>query len=144
MQTTNHKVITIKELNQKIGGKKDLYNKLNERFYLPKITSKGVTSEYLQKYVLAGNQILKLERKDMDFSVTPRFPGKVNLDEILVKFNDFLRGKNKPQLGFEEGYNPNIKWVIRAIRHCDPNDEMKLFEKKENIEDCITRIVDKE
>jgi hypothetical protein len=141
---SNQKSITIKEINEKLGGKKDIYNKLNEKFYLPKLSSKGVTSEYLKKYIIAGNSILKLQRTEMDFSALPKFPGKVNLDEIMVKFNEFLKSKSKPPLGFEEGYNPNVKWLIRAIRHCDPHDEMKLFEKKENVEDSLIRIVDKE
>jgi hypothetical protein len=52
--------IEISRLNAVIKKKKLTYEKLNKRYYLPDINSKACSNRYLQKYILAGNEILKI------------------------------------------------------------------------------------
>ena len=112
--------ITIQELRERLRGKKDIYRALSKKFYLPDFGSKALTDEYLAKYLVAGPSILKLERSKMNFIVLPKLPGKVNIDNMITKFGDYLRSKHLPQLGFEEGYNPDLEWLLRAVTYLDP------------------------
>jgi hypothetical protein len=138
------KVVPIKEINSRLGSKSDLYRKLAKRFYLPKIDSKATTIEYLQKYFLAGPPILKLERNAMQFIDLSHLKGQFNIEELMLRFDEYLKKKKLPPLGMEEGYTPDLEWIIRAIKHCDPHDELRLFVKGENIENSVTRTFDKE
>ena len=78
--------ISLQELNLKLGGKQDIYSALSKKYYLPASGSKALTGTYIEKYLIAGPPILKLERSKMHFIQLPRLQGQANIDNILLKF----------------------------------------------------------
>jgi hypothetical protein len=86
--------------------KRELYNMVGHRYYLPPCTSKGVTREYLVK--VHRNQLFRvatLELKHFEVELTGPMTKRVGIQNnalLMRKLNVLLLSKGQTQLGFDE------------------------------------------
>ena len=86
--------------------KKDLYQQLAHRFYLPPFSSRGVTREYLVKVhkercLRVPLMALKHFEVDLTGAITRRV-GIPNNCLLVRKINILLKSRNEAELGFDD------------------------------------------
>ena len=95
-----------KELN-----KKKLYNILSSRYFLPPITTKGITREYLVK--VHRHEVFTVpvfELKHFEVELTPSMMKRVGIpnNSLLVrKLDGLLASQAQPPLGFDDFEPPD-------------------------------------
>jgi hypothetical protein len=86
--------------------KKELYDMLVHKYYLPPYSSRGVTREYLLKvYNEKVYSVLLLELKHFEVELTPKMTRRVGIQNnglLVKKLNLLLISKNMNPLGFDE------------------------------------------
>lgn len=89
--------------------KKEIYDMLVHKYYLPPYSSRGVTREYLLKvYNDKCYRVLLLELKHFEVELTPKMTRRVGIQNnglLVKKLNLLLYSKNMHPLGFDE-YDP--------------------------------------
>ncbi len=113
-----------KELSIKIKNKSQLYDVLSKVYYLPELSSRAATTDYLRKYTDKEPQILMLKRKEIT-----RHHYRYAL-ELLELLENMLKIEKKYRTGIEAHALPNIDWLMDAILHLDPSDPHQLLQPK--------------
>ena len=118
--------------------KKKLYNLLSIRNFLPPLTTKGVTREYLVKAY--RNEVytiplydLKHFEVELTLQMTKR-AGMPNNSLLVRKIDGLLQSRHQPVLGFD-AYEPpdevnssNKNWLYRVARFVDTHNILQFFE----------------
>ena len=89
--------------------KKEIYDMLLHKYYLPPYSSRGVTREYLLKvYHDKYYRVLLLELKHFEVELTTKMTRRIGIQNnglLVKKLNFLLSSKNMNPLGFDE-YDP--------------------------------------
>ncbi len=118
--------------------KRRLYNMVAVRRFLPPLTTKGVTREYLVKVYRDEVYTIPLyELKHFEVELTLQMNKRVGIpnNSLLVrKIDALLRSRDQPLLGFDL-YEPpdevdmvNKNWLYRVARYVDPHNMLQFFE----------------
>ncbi len=94
---------------------------------MPSYHSSAITEDYLQRFVLANQRVLKIERSQLQFIDVPKKLRNKNCFELLNILEEFLKKKNINQTGIEHGKLPDPEWIIRILKHLDPLDTCNVF-----------------
>jgi hypothetical protein len=132
----------ITSLNEILKSKKEIYDILSEKYFLPNYQSKAINKDYLKKYMIQGTAILKIERSTMKNVYIAKMRQGLSINEILEKFDAFLHQKSLPPTGFTPGCNPDTEWLLKIIKLADPEDTMGIFSASLPFESTITRELD--
>ena len=98
--------------------KRELYNMLAHRLYLPPLTSRGVTRDYLLK--VHREQYFRvplLELKHFEVELTPAMMKRVGLQNnalLMKKLNALLVSRKQKELGFETFDPPDEVDTVQA------------------------------
>lgn len=111
--------------------KKALHTRLNNEFYIPDHTTRGVNRAYLVGVFLGAKwRVPLLEWKRFDAELTPAQKTKAPIlcgSNAAAKINRFLEETNRPTLGFSPGLFPDEKWFINVARYIDKANVTGLF-----------------
>lgn len=118
--------------------KRKLYNLLAIRNFLPPLSTKGVTREYLIK-VYKGEvyTVLIFDLKHFEVELSTSMLKRVGIpnNSLLVrKLNGLLASRDLPPLGFDDFEPPdevrlhNKNWLYRVARFVDVNNILQFFE----------------
>lgn len=118
--------------------KKELFETIAENYYIPPLSSKGVTRAYLLQ-VHGGNvfRVTKSELRHFEVDLTPSMQRRVtNISNSLVvrKLNILLRQTGKKTLGFNENEVPDQNWLCRVARFVDRTNVTELFDSPVKLE----------
>ena len=111
--------------------KKALHGRLNNEYFLPEHTTKGVNRDYLVG-VFTGQyfRVPLLEYKRFDAELTPaqkkKCPILCGIDAV-VKINRLLQETHRPPLGFNTGVYPDEKWFLSIARYIDKSSVTGIF-----------------
>ena len=108
MVKSESKKIPISQLNNILGPKKSLYDKLIIRGdYLPDIKSRCINNVYL--YKVLNKKVFHLPRKGLE-------NGYIFKNISIAKLIQILETLAKLDLGFDEFNPPNRDWLINYIK----------------------------
>ena len=119
--------------------KKKLYNLLARTNFLPPLTTKGITREYLVK--VHRNEVYTIpvyELKHFEVELTLEMmkrAGMPNNSLLVRKIDGLLHSESKPALGFDayeppdEVNNCDQNWLYRVARYVDKKNMLQFFER---------------
>ena len=118
--------------------KKDLYQMVAHKHYMPPYGSRGVNREYLIK-VYKGRclRIPLLALKHFEVELTNAQTRRVGIPNnclLVRKLNILLRSKGEPELGFDDMEPPeevgcsDQSWLFRVARFVDQTNLLEFFE----------------
>jgi hypothetical protein len=112
--------------------KRDLYEMVNETYFIPPYSSKGVTRFYLiQVHKARVFRVKKNELKYFEVELTPDMQRRVSniSNAILVrKLNVLLCKTGRQPLGFSEFDVPDQGWLYRVARYIDTSSITEFFD----------------
>jgi hypothetical protein len=138
----NSATLPLKLIIQYLKNRDIVYERLNQQFFLPALNSHAVNADYLLKYILIDQKILKIERHQMMNLAIPKTRRHFTVVELVEKLEDFLRSKQLPPTGFSPGCSPDQEWLLKVFLHLDPGDSLQIFDKYVPIEETVVRSVD--
>jgi hypothetical protein len=103
--------------------KKNLYQMLAARYFIPEENSKGVNRRYLVK--VFTNSVFRVDLmvfKRFEVELTSSQQKKapfLNSADVFVKVNHLLAEMGAPELGFEIGQFPEDAWLYKIARYID-------------------------
>lgn len=125
--------------------KRDLYLMLQHRNYLPPMTSKGVTRDYLLKvHKLQVFTVPLIELKQFEVALTNQHTKRVGLANnalLIRKINALLKSRGLKELGFDDFDSPDEvgsshqTWLFRVARFIDQGNVLEFFEAPVRAED---------
>jgi hypothetical protein len=118
--------------------KKKLYNLLATRNFLPPLSTKGITRDYLLKAYRGEVYTIPLyDLKHFEVELTleqTKRAGMPNNSLLVRKIDGLLRSRGQAQLGFD-AYEPpdevdivDKNWLYRVARYVDVNNILQFFE----------------
>jgi hypothetical protein len=113
-------------------SKKAFYNMLNLKYYMPPVTARGVTRDYLLK--VHRDQVFRVDQVELrqfEVNLTPAMNKRVGLLNncfLVRKVNVLLRSREQPELGFDEYDPPDENWLYKIVRFLDPTNILEFFE----------------
>ena len=118
--------------------KKDLYQMVAHKHYMPPIGSRGCNRDYLIK-VYKGRcyRVPLLALKHFEVELTSAMTRRVGIPNnclLVRKLNILLRSKGEPELGFDDMEPPEEvrflqqAWLFRVARFADPTNLLEFFE----------------
>ena len=125
--------------------KRKLYSMLSLQYFLPSITTKGITRDYLVK--VYKNEVLTVplfEIKHFEVELSPAMTKRAGIpnNSLLVrKMNGLLSSRQMPPLGFEDFEPPEEvssckkNWLYRVVRFIDPQNMLQFFESPVHVGD---------
>lgn len=112
--------------------KKELYEVINEDWFLPPFHSRGVTRDYLLKvHRNRAFRITHIDIKRFEVELTPEHQKKVQgmgHAVLIRKLNILLEFNNQKTLGFSEYDMPDQAWLHRVARVIDPTSLTEFFQ----------------
>jgi len=131
-------IVDLETLNEKVGGKQNLYQILSSDYYLPKFDSHACTVNYLTKYTQNPIPIYVCELEGT--KIFQRRWKHNNAEELLDKLEQLLRQKGKKPTGMDRLTLPNLDWLCTVLHKEDPEDTLGLF-KRQNMGFSLNRDV---
>ena len=120
------------DLDTRSLEKKELYEMINETFFIPPYTSKGVTRLYLIN--VHKNRVFRVKKTELKYfevELTSEMQRRVSniSNAILVrKLNVLLQKTGRLGLGFSEFDVPDQAWLYRVARYIDSTNVSEFFE----------------
>ena len=112
--------------------KRELYEMVNETYFIPPYSSKGVTRFYLiQVHKCRVYRVKRTELKYFEVELTADMQRRVSniSNAILVrKLNILLQKTNRLPLGFSEFDVPDQGWLYRIARYIDTSSITEFFD----------------
>lgn len=122
MQTTSQ------EISLKVKTKKQLYEILAKKFYLPKYESRAISRNYLLNFILKDIPIFTMKRAEIiHYNFRHRHKTSCELLEIL---EDLLKKKELPPTGLTALSLPDRSWLLNCILYLDGDDENQLLSRR--------------
>lgn len=131
---------SLQELSYYAKSKDDLYYGLAGTYYLPKLSSKSVTMDYLREISKSNSQFLKVpveEIRPMNLEFK-----KIGVDDVIERLNNHLVTNGYKPTGFDSLHLPDVQWVADICRWADPSDQLKVFKKPVPMEATLKRELD--
>lgn len=117
--------LTTREIQEKVKNVTQLYHIIAKEYYLPDLSSKAITKDYLLKYILKDCPIFTMKRVDV---VHHHFRfRKYTSAELLEHLENMLKAKGKKPAGLSFHTLPDQQWLLNTILHVDPNDPLRLI-----------------
>ena len=88
MDVSSHTEVTFDELNCVLGSISDAYGWVSRKYYLPSITSKAITRNYLMRMIFAKSDVLKVPNTIQKNFI--EYKG-MTVGEMLEKLDAFLK-----------------------------------------------------
>ena len=133
---------SISQLNSIFNTRFQLYKACNIVYFLPEWGCKAIDMEYLENIQsLDPNhpKILAIERTSMNNEVVDTRNKQYDALGLLNTLEELCKEKHLPPTGFTSLILPNVEWLLKVIKHIDPEDEYNVFARKVSITETITR-----
>lgn len=141
MEIASHSQVTLQELNIVLGTVSDAYAVLSQKYYLPDLSSKAITKEYLKKIFFSNVKILRVPR-----TITSNYVDYkgTTVPEMLEKLEDFLKKNDYPSTGLDGNHHPDYQWIYDVCVWIDPTNKMGIVRSHVPSNDNLTRTIDQE
>src|SRR5438105_3629239 len=116
--------LNISTINIFIRKKKDIYATLSSVYYLPSITSKACSKQWLKELSKEDCTYFKIRNEE----IRPVFIEIHRYDafSLLQYLENLLKNKKLPSTGLTATTLPNIEWLHTVILAMEPEDRLKL------------------
>lgn len=131
------------EADTRMLEKKELYELVSKRWFIPPYQSRGVTRDYLLK--VHKDRVYRLtngEIKHFEVELGPEHHRKaqgMGHAVLIRKLNLLLQITNRKPLGFTEHDIPDQNWLHRIARHIDPTSITEFFEVPIRLEPMVNQ-----
>ena len=138
----SEKNLSVSQLNLFFNTHCQIYNSINQIYFLPDFSSKAIHMPYLEKIqkLNPGNpEILAIERKDMQNMVVNKFNKQYDASVLLKILDTICEEKGLPKTGLSLITLPNVQWLLKVTNDINPEDAYKVFAEKISLSDTIER-----